>query len=248
MPEALREFASRSGALPAEEGYPADLASAIAAFYERAGRVQTLGGDTGSVTIIGAVSPAGGDLSEPVTSITQRFVRSLWSLDRDLAYSRHYPAVAWDGSFSRDAPALGVWHTRAGDPAWASRRARLMALLAEADRLAPVADLVGVTSLPGYERVVLLGSTLVRQAVLQQSALSAHDAFCSPAKAAALADMVLDVVDAAQGAIVRGAPAATLEELDFTPMLRARELVGPDETAEIVAVRDRLCSALERLP
>ena len=104
--EALREFASRSGALPAEEGYPAGLASALAAFYERAGRVVTLGGAEASVTIIGAVSPPGGDITEPVTAHTERFVRGLWSLDRDLAYARHYPAVGWSGSFARDAEGL----------------------------------------------------------------------------------------------------------------------------------------------
>ena len=106
--EALREFASRTGELPAEEGYPAGLASALAAFYERAGHVRTLGGREGSVTLVGAVSPPGGDVVEPVTAHTQRFVRSVWMLDRDLAYARHYPAVAWAGSFSRDAEALAV--------------------------------------------------------------------------------------------------------------------------------------------
>src|SRR5690606_32976833 len=89
--EALREISSRTGAMPAEEGYPASLASALAAFYERSGRVRTLAGDEGSVTIIGAVSPAGGDVPEPVSAHTQRFVRTLWMLDRELAYSRHYP-------------------------------------------------------------------------------------------------------------------------------------------------------------
>ena len=101
--EALREFASRAGALPSEEGYPASLPSALAAFYERAGRVTTLGGESSSVTVIGAVSPPGGDTTEPVTAHTQRFVRVVWGLDRELAYARHYPAVAWAGSFSRDA-------------------------------------------------------------------------------------------------------------------------------------------------
>ena len=99
--EALREFGTRSGALPTEEGYPADLASAIAAFYARAGAVTTLGGSAGSVTVVGAVWPPGGDLTEPVTAHTQRFVRCVWSLDRDLAYARHYPAVSWSGSFLR---------------------------------------------------------------------------------------------------------------------------------------------------
>ena len=113
--EALREFSSRSGELPAEEGYPAGLASALAAFYERAGRVTTLGGNGGSVTAIGAVSPPGGDMTEPVTAHTERFVRCLWSLDRDLAYARHYPAVTWQRSFSRDVPAVGAL-ARVGGP------------------------------------------------------------------------------------------------------------------------------------
>ena len=121
--EALREFASRSGELPAEEGYPANLASALAAFYERAGSVITLGGHRGSVTVIGAVSPPGGDLSEPVTAQTERFVRCRWTLDRDLAYSRHYPAVSWSGSFSRDVEALAMASERAGDTGWSAQRA-----------------------------------------------------------------------------------------------------------------------------
>jgi V/A-type H+/Na+-transporting ATPase subunit A len=245
--EALREFASRSGALPAEEGYPADLASALAAFYERAGRVTTLGGGTGSVTIIGAVSPAGGDMSEPVTSLTQRFVRSLWTLDRNLAYSRHYPAVSWAGSFSRDAAPLGAWHTRSGDPSWSGRRARLMALLAEADRLTSVADLVGAGSLPGHERMVLLAGRLIREGVLQQNALSAQDAFCGEAKAVALVDLVLDVIDACEDAVMRGVPAATIEEFDLSPVVRARELVGPDDAAGLGPVRDAVLARLEQL-
>lgn len=112
--EALREFANRNGDLPAEEGHPANLASRLAAFYQRAGRVTTLGGRRASVTVIGAVSPPGGDMTEPVTTDTQRFVRSLWLLDRDLAYSRHYPAVSWTGSFARDAHALGLGMTTTG--------------------------------------------------------------------------------------------------------------------------------------
>jgi V/A-type H+-transporting ATPase subunit A len=160
--EALREVASRTGELPAEEGYPAGLASAMAAFYERAGHVVTLGGRRGSVTIIGAVSPPGGDMTEPVTAHTQRFVSSVWMLDRDLAYARHYPAVAWSGSFSRDAGALGVWHAREGDPAWAHRRERVSALLSDADRLGALADLVGIGAMPGAERVVMLAGRLLR--------------------------------------------------------------------------------------
>jgi V/A-type H+-transporting ATPase subunit A len=227
--EALREFASRTGALPAEEGYPAGLASALAAFYERAGHVVTLSGRPGSVTIIGAVSPPGGDMTEPVTAHTQRFVRSVWTLDRELAYARHYPAVAWVGSFSRDADALGAWHARLGRAPWAHRRGRVTALLADADRLGALAELVGVGSMPGYERMVMLAGRLLREGVLQQSALSDNDAFCSDAKGAALVDAVLTVVDRCQALVDSGVPATAIEELDFGPLLRAREECGPDD-------------------
>ena len=243
--EALREFASRSGALPAEEGYPANLASALAAFYERAGSVTTLGGRPGSVTVLGAVSPPGGDLTEPVTAHTERFVRCRWTLDRDLAYARHYPAVSWAGSFSRDLEPVGAWHARHGDPAWAARRGRLGALLAEADRLASVADIVGAGTLPGHERVVLLGGRLAREGVLQQSALSPRDAFCSAEKAVALVDMVLAVVDRCQALVAAGTAAATVEELDFSPVLRAREEVGPADVAGVARHRDAMLARLE---
>ncbi len=112
--EALREVASRTGELPAEEGYPAGLASALAAFYERAGRVRTFAGAEASVTILGAVSPPGGDMTEPVSAHTRRFVRCVWSLDPDLAYARHYPAVSWHDSTSRDAELIAELARRQG--------------------------------------------------------------------------------------------------------------------------------------
>jgi len=234
--EALREFASRSGELPAEEGYPASLSSALAAFYERAGRVITSEGREGSVTIIGAVSPAGGDLTEPVTTYTQRFVRCLWSLDRDLAYARHYPAVSWSGSFSRDAEAVAAWHAASGDPAWADRRDRLAALLADSDRLSSLAELLGVTALPPAERVTILAGRLIREGVLQQSALSSVDAYCDTARAGALASAVLEVADRCQALASKGVPAAVIEEEDFSPVLRAREDAS---TAEAVTECER---------
>ena len=234
--EALREFASRSGELPAEEGYPASLSSALAAFYERAGRVITSEGREGSVTIIGAVSPAGGDLTEPVTTYTQRFVRCLWSLDRDLAYARHYPAVSWSGSFSRDVDAVAAWHAASGDPAWADRRGRLAAVLADSDRLSSLAELLGVTALPPAERVTILAGRLIREGVLQQNALSPVDACCDTARAAALASAVLAVADRCQALAGRGVPAAVIEEEDFSPVLRAREDAA---TADAVAECER---------
>lgn len=245
--EALREFASRSGDLPAEEGYPADLPSALAAFYERAGRVTTLGGLSSSVTIIGAVSPPGGDITEPVTAQTERFVRAVWGLDRDLAYARHYPAVTWSGSFSRDAERLGVWYARHGDLGWAERRSRVIALLAEADRLNDLAALVGVGSLPGHERVSLLAGRLLRGGVLQQSATSPNDARCSSSKTAALIDQVLAVVDECEGLVALGVTAAEIEEVDFSALLRAAQESPPDTSDQILRRGASVLELLRRL-
>lgn len=242
--EALREFASRTGALPAEEGYPAGLASAIAAFYERAAAVTTLGGDRGSVTVIGAVSPPGGDMTEPVTAHTERFVRCLWTLDRDLAYARHYPAVSWAGSFSRDVPVLAAGHRAAGDPAWARRRDRVGAVLAEADRLVDLVDLIGIAALPARERISVLAGRLVREGLLQQSALSERDAFCGPEKTGALSDAVLAVADRCRELVDSGVPATSIEAIDFGPLLRAREDTDPHDAAGVAARQDAMLARL----
>jgi V/A-type H+/Na+-transporting ATPase subunit A len=150
-------------------------------------------------------------------------------LDRDLAYARHYPAVAWSGSFSRDADALSVWHAQRGDPAWAHRRERVSSLLSDADRLGALADLVGVAAMPGAERMVMLAGRLLREGVLQQSALSPNDVFCSTAKSAALVDAVLTVIDRCNALVDSGMPASTIEETDFGSVLRAAQETGPED-------------------
>jgi len=245
--EALREFSSRSGELPAEEGYPASLPTALAAFYERAGRVRTLSGADAAVTVVAAVSPPGGDDTEPVSTYTQRFVRCLWALDRDLAYSRHYPAVTWRSSFTRDAEALAAWHSRTGDPGWAARRARLDALLAEADRLRSVAELVGAGTLPGRERVVLLAGRLLREAMLQQNGLSENDGYCGLEKQAALAEAVLAIHDRCQELIGAGVPATLIEERDLSALVRARDALAPDDAQGVHEIVERLLAELEML-
>lgn len=245
--EALREVASRTGQLPAEEGFPASLASSLAAFYERAGRFRTLSGRVGSVSILGAVSPAGGDMSEPVTAHTRRFVRAVWSLDRDLAYARHYPAVSWRESFSRDAEELGDWYTKEDDPGWVDRRRRLLDLLAEADRLSSIAELVGVTTLPDKERVVLLVARLVRDGVLQQNALVPNDETSTPAKGRSLTQLMLDIHDQCLHLLDRNVPASVLEEFDFSTVLRAREDVGPDGADGVTAIGEQVLRDLEML-
>jgi V/A-type H+-transporting ATPase subunit A len=183
-------------------------------------------------------------MTEPVTTDTERFVRALWPLDRDLAYSRHYPAVSWTGAFSRDADLIGTWYASREEPDWAIRRARAIALLAESDRLTSLAEIIGASSLPGRERMLLLGGRLVRDGVLTQSALSANDASCTEAKGAALLDLVLDVVDTCQRLIDRGVTATLVEQSDFGIVLRAKDETGPDDAA---GVRARAAEAVARL-
>ena len=243
--EALRESASRTGALPVEEGYPAELASRLAAFYERAGRVRTLGGREASVTVIASVSPPGGDKTEPVTAHSRRFVRTFWSLDRDLAAARHYPSVSWRDSFARDAIALGAWHGAHGDPDWMRRRGRAMAVLAEADRLQSVAELIGAGALPDRERIVLLTARLLHEAVLQQSSLSENDAYCAPAKQAALLDLVLRVEEGCLALLARGVPASVLEEVDLADVARARDEFGAADAASIGQLRAEIARRME---
>ncbi len=232
--EALRELAARTDELPAEEGYPAGLSSALADFYERAGRVQTLGGAVASVSILGAVSPPGGDLTEPVTSHTRRFVRSVWSLDRDLAYARHYPAVSWRDSSTRDAEQLGRWQAQHGDADWGERRARALNLLSDADRIESIAQLVGAESLPAGERVSLNTARLLREAVLQQSAVIENDQFSSPAKQRALLALVLAVHDRIVSLVEAGVSLAEIDALGLpSRVLAARFETPPDGAADV---------------
>jgi V/A-type H+-transporting ATPase subunit A len=245
--EARRELASRTGAIPAEQGYPADLPSSLAAFYQRAGRVATVGGRDGTVTIVTSVSPPGGDATEPVSAHTQRFVQAVWALDRELAYARHYPAIAWSTSFSRDADAIADWHAANGDPDWATRRSRLQSLLTESTRLRGVADLVGLTALPIEERLTLLTAQLVSQAVLQQSALSDNDASCAPAKQQALAQAVLDVHDEMQTLGHAEVPASLIEAFDFGPLVRAKDTTAPRDADGVHTIASVLLASLKSM-
>ncbi|MGZ4354178.1 MAG: V-type ATP synthase subunit A, partial [Gaiellaceae bacterium] len=245
--EALREVASRTGELPAEEGYPAGLASSIAGFYERAARARTLAGGEGSVTILGAVSPAGGDMTEPVTAHTRRFTRCTWSLDRDLAYARHYPAVSWRESGSRDAETVAAWSYLQGDVHWGERRERALALLADGDRIESIAQLVGVGSLPDADRLTLFGARLVRDAVLQQSALSENDGRCDPSKQSALLELVLAVHDRCLELARGGVAVAALEDFDFSAVTRARDTTPPDGAAAVAHLQTRVLADLGRL-
>jgi V/A-type H+-transporting ATPase subunit A len=183
-------------------------------------------------------------MTEPVTAQTERYVRCLWSLDRDLAYARHYPAVTWRHSFSLDDATIANWHATQGRTGWVEARARALSLLAEADRLSSVVELVGLGALPARERIVLLTGRLLREGVLQQSALSENDTFCSAAKQSALLDMVLAVHDKCLALVEGGLPASAVEEFDLTIVTRARDETGPDDAEGVDRLRDEVLARI----
>ncbi|MDH3534516.1 MAG: V-type ATP synthase subunit A [Gammaproteobacteria bacterium] len=211
--EALREVAGRLGQMPVEEGYPAYLASRLAAFYERAGSVNTLAGTHGSVSLIGAVSPPGGDFSEPVTSHTKEIIRTFWALSKPLADARHYPAVSWLESFTDYSDRAAQWWSENVSPQWAAHRQQALALLAQADELERIVNLVGPEALSSSQRWVLESSSLIKEAVLQQNALDPVDSYCSPEKQFQLLDLVLQYHQGGMQMIDLGVPVEQLTEL-----------------------------------
>ncbi len=179
--EALRELSSRLGDMPAEEGFPPYLATRLAEFYERAGLVETLSGKDGDITIIGAVSPPGGDFSEPVTQHTSRFVRCFWALDKMLADARHYPSISWIDSYTEYLTEIEDWWKNL-DQEWLTARNDVMNILLEDHRLEQVVKLVGSDALPPTEQYTLFCAEMIKNAFLQQNSFDPEDKFCSPEK------------------------------------------------------------------
>ena len=175
--EALREISGRLEEMPAEEGFPAYLPSRIAQFYERAGYVDNLNGTEGSVTIIGAVSPQGGDFSEPVTQNTKRFVRSFWALDKSLAYARHYPAVNWNQSYSEYVDDLSAWYTKNVARDFLSLRSEIIAILHDEQKLNEIVKLIGSDVLPEDQKLTMEIAKVIRVGFLQQNAYHADDTY-----------------------------------------------------------------------
>jgi len=228
--EALREVAGRLGQMPVEEGYPAYLASRLAAFYERAGSVNTFAGNSGSVSLIGAVSPPGGDFSEPVTSHTKEIIRTFWALSKPLADARHYPAVSWLESFTDYGDRAAQWWAENVSPRWGLRRQQAMSLLAEADELERIVNLVGPEALSSSQRWVLESAGLIKEAILQQSALDAVDSYCAPQKQFRLLDLVLKFHDHGNQLIDIGVPVEQLMEFEFgSGLKRLKSSVSNDD-------------------
>jgi len=240
--EALREVAGRLGQMPVEEGYPAYLGSRLAAFYERAGRVETLAGGHGSVTLIGAVSPPGGDFSEPVTSHTKEIVQTFWALSKELADARHYPAVDWLESFSGHVGAATRWWSENVNPAWAQARLEALRLLAESEELQRIVNLVGMEALSAEQRWVLESAGLIKEGWLQQSALDEVDSFCSPRKQFALLAALLALYHQGLRQVLQGVPVRRL--LELPALSEARRFKSRYGEAELDAMQVRLAELI----
>jgi V/A-type H+-transporting ATPase subunit A len=239
--EALREVSGRLGELPGEAGYPAYLSSRLAEFYERAGHVTTLAGADASLTIIGAVSPPGGDFSEPVTSHTKRYVGCFWGLDRERAQARFYPAIHPLQSYAVDAARFAPWWAAHGNADWQRQRDKLLALLEEQAQLERMARIVGKDALPPAQQVTLLAAELANEALLRQSAFSATDRYCSPARQSEMLRLVMRFVALAREAVARGVAPERIAALPVHRRLqRMGEEIGEERRAEFAALWPQL--------
>ena len=220
--EALREMSGRLEEMPGEEGYPAYLGSRLAQFYERAGRVVSLGSDgrEGALSVIGAVSPPGGDISEPVSQATLRIVKVFWGLDSALAYKRHFPAINWLTSYSLYADSLGSWFNDNVSEEWTSLRARLMALLSDEASLDEIVKLVGMDALSPTDRLKMETARSIREDFLHQLAFHEVDTYSSLRKQYLMMKLVLRFYDGSLDALKKG---ANIEKLVSTP---SRESIG----------------------
>lgn len=231
--EALRELSGRMEEMPAEEGFPAYLPSRLASFYERAGRVDALCGKEGSVSVIGAVSPPGGDFSEPVTQHTKRFIRCFWALDRELANSRHYPAIGWIDSYSEYADEVKEWWDNL-DPRWAKIRLEALELLKKEQKLQSIVRLIGPDALPDYERIVLIVADMIKNGFLQQSAFDEIDVYSVPEKQIQILLLMMEFYRRGAAVIKAGAPLSKVNALPVKDEIVRLKTTVPNDRLEMI--------------
>ncbi len=233
--EALREMSGRLEEMPGEEGYPAYLASRIAQFYERAGVVECLGTDArqGSVTAIGAVSPPGGDTSEPVSQATMRIVKVFWALDSALAYARHFPAINWLNSYSLYTDTLKTFYDKEFGPAYMENRTRAMSILQEEAELQEIVRLVGQDALSAADRMTMETARMIREDFLQQNAFVNEDAYSSYGKQFRLLDMILKYDTLCRDALGKGADLQSLFDIPQRESIGRAKTADPDRYEEV---------------
>jgi V/A-type H+-transporting ATPase subunit A len=229
--EAMREISGRLEEMPGEEGYPAYLASRLAEFYERAGKVLTLGSDEreGSLTMIGAVSPPGGDFSEPVTQNTLRITKVFWALDASLADRRHFPSINWLRSYSLYMDSVEPWWSKEISQQWRELRDKSMAMLQKESELKEIVQLVGEDALPDRERLVLEAARMIREDFLQQNAYHDIDTYCTPKKQFEMLNLMIDFYTQADDAVSRNIPAKDITELSVIGEISRLKFVPESE-------------------
>lgn len=233
--EALRELSGRLEEMPAEEGFPAYLASKLSAFYERAGMMHNLNGSVGSVTIIGAVSPQGSDFSEPVTQNTKRFVRCFWGLDKSLAYARHFPAIHWLSSYSEYLTDLAPWYQDNVSPKFIDYRNRLMAILNQESSLLEIVKLIGSDVLPDDQKLILEIARVIRLGFLQQNAFHKDDTCVSMEKQFLMMDTILYLYKQARALVTMGHPMSVLKSENIFERVIAIKYDVPNDRLEMFA-------------
>ena len=231
--EALRELSGRLEEMPAEEGFPAYLASRLSAFYERAGMMQNLNGSEGSVSIIGAVSPQGGDFSEPVTQNTKRFVRCFWGLDKSLAYARHFPAIHWLTSYSEYLTDLAPWYTEHVNKNFIDLRNQIMALLNQESSLMEIVKLIGSDVLPDDQKLVLEIARVIRLGFLQQNAFRPDDTCVPMEKQYKMMETILYLYRKCRALILMGMPMSVLKEDNIFEKVIAIKYDVPNDKPEL---------------
>ncbi|WP_266079286.1 ATP synthase subunit A [Haladaptatus caseinilyticus] len=217
--EAMREISSRLEEMPGEEGYPAYLAARLAEFYERAGKFENINGTEGSVSVIGAVSPPGGDFSEPVTQNTLRIVKTFWALDADLAERRHFPSINWNESYSLYKDQLDPWYEQNVEPDFPEKRQWAVDVLDEEDELQEIVQLVGKDALPEDQQLTLEVARYLREGWLQQNAFHDVDMFCSPEKTYRMLEAIQTFNEEAFDALEAGVPVTEITDIDAAPRL-----------------------------
>lgn len=231
--EALRELSGRLEEMPAEEGFPAYLASKLSAFYERAGMMQNLNGTEGSVSIIGAVSPQGGDFSEPVTQNTKRFVRCFWGLDKNLAYARHFPAIQWLTSYSEYLTDLAPWYTENVDKRFIDYRNQLVYILTQENGLMEIVKLIGSDVLPDDQKLVLEIAKVIRLGFLQQNAFHAEDTCVPMKKQFKMMEIILYLYKRCRALIGMGMPMSVLKQDDIFEKIISIKYDVPNNRPEL---------------
>jgi len=246
--EALREISARLEEMPAEEGFPAYLPSRLAEFYGRAGRCESFNGNIGSISIIGAVSPQGSDFSEPVTANTKRFVKCFWGLDRDLAYSRHYPAISWLTSYSEYSEVLESWYTKNVNEKFIPYKKEILKLLNEENSLAEIAKLVGSDVLPDSQKLVLETCRAIRLGFLQQNAFHAEDSFVPLIKQYKMMETILFLHQEAKKLIQEGIPLSEIKKLGvFEDYIKIKYTIKNNEIQKFDELNKKINKELKEL-